>query len=188
MLHAPQNENFKQENIYQICISFRKDTLLVNGVSHSSRSLAPEERVPMIKMLSETWAEPFRSLASLISNETEVKQLDLYDFPPRNRTKFTRSAIVMGDAAHAMTMYRGEGANHAIVDVLDFKEKVLPAMEQNTSRDLLAHALQEFESGVIKRTGPAVQASRQACLDAHDWASLSPTSPLLTRRQMWLAQ
>jgi 2-polyprenyl-6-methoxyphenol hydroxylase-like FAD-dependent oxidoreductase len=188
VLHAPQDEKCEQDLIYQICVSFRVDKPLINGVTQSSTRLAPEERVTMIKTLSQAWAELFRSFASLISEETEVKQLDLYDFPPRSRTKFTRSAIVMGDAAHAMTMYRGEGANHAIVDVLDFKEKIVPALEQDAPRDQLAHALSDFEGGVMKGTAPAVQVSRQACLDAHEWASLSPTSPLLTRRQMWLAQ
>jgi hypothetical protein len=84
-----------------------------------------------------------------------------------------------------MTMYRGEGANHAIVDVLEMNEKVLPYL--NIGREALRGAVCEFEKGVVERTRPAVLASRQACLDAHNWERLmntKPPSPLLTRREM----
>ena len=50
----------------------------------------------------------------------------------------------------------------------------------------LQFALQEYQQSVNKRALPAVLASRQACLDAHNWVNLTPESPLLTRRQMIL--
>lgn len=79
---------------------------------------------------------------------------------------------------------RGEGANHAIVDVLELKETVLSNLGPTPTT--LQSSIQDYEQSVAKRTLPAVLASRQACLDAHDWASLTPASPLLTRRQMIL--
>lgn len=78
---------------------------------------------------------------------------------------------------------RGEGANHAIVDVLGLKEKVLlQAVESNC--DTRKHDLRGFGEDLVARTRPAVLASRKACLDAHDWQALTPDSPLLSRRQM----
>lgn len=79
---------------------------------------------------------------------------------------------------------RGEGANHAIVDVLDFAKMVTPHLKGDASR--LREALDEYEAGVVKRTRPAVLAARQACLDAHDWPSITPSSPLLTKREMYM--
>ena len=79
---------------------------------------------------------------------------------------------------------RGEGANHAIVDVLDFVELVLPHL--STSGGHLRLALDKYEDTVIARARPAVLASRQACLDAHEWGSISGDSPLLSRRVMKL--
>jgi hypothetical protein len=79
---------------------------------------------------------------------------------------------------------RGEGANHAIVDVLELKKNVLPKLDLTAAE--LRPAIQKYQQSMAKRTLPAVLASRQACLDAHDWANLTPASPLLTRRQMIL--
>jgi hypothetical protein len=79
---------------------------------------------------------------------------------------------------------RGEGANHAIVDVLELKKTVLSKF--GPTAPSLQFVIQEYQQGVAKRTLPAVLASRQACLDAHKWANLTSESPLLTRRQMVL--
>jgi hypothetical protein len=84
---------------------------------------------------------------------------------------------------------RGEGANHAIVDVLDLVELVisqLPSPDSATpiaAVDLRA-ALDRYEDRVVGRTRPAVLASRQACIDAHQWSRINEKSPLLSRRMM----
>jgi hypothetical protein len=87
---------------------------------------------------------------------------------------------------------RGEGANHAIVDVLDFVHIVLPHLvvssQPGDSGDTrsLHTAIEKYAETVTARARPAVLASRQACLDAHDWPSISGESPLLSRRVMQL--
>lgn len=87
---------------------------------------------------------------------------------------------------------RGEGANHAIVDVLDLAELVIPHLLPGTESanptavDLRA-ALDRYEDRVVGRARPAVLASRQASLDAHQWARINDKSPLLSRRAMNLA-
>ena len=85
---------------------------------------------------------------------------------------------------------RGEGANHAILDVLDLAELVLPHLlfpEPTESRTDLRAALDRYEDRAVGRTRPAVLASRQACLDAHKWSRITDKSPLLSRRAMNLA-
>lgn len=75
---------------------------------------------------------------------------------------------------------RGEGANHAIFDVLEFAQQVLPHLEDTTVE--LRNAIDRYEDSVVARTRPAVYASRQACIDAHWWERISGNSPLLSRR------
>jgi hypothetical protein len=79
---------------------------------------------------------------------------------------------------------RGEGANHAIVDVLEFAQKVTPRLV--AGGDGLREALDDYEDGVVKRSRPAVLAARRACLDAHDWPRVNPQSPLLSRREKFM--
>ncbi|GKT94858.1 FAD binding domain-containing protein [Colletotrichum tofieldiae] len=81
-----------------------------------------------------------------------------------------------------MAMYRGEGANHAILDVLDFGENVAPKLHASFTE--LRAAMDVYEDKVVARARPGVLASRRACMDAHDWPKISPTSPLLSKREM----
>lgn len=87
------------------------------------------------------------------------------------------------------TTDRGEGANHAIVDVLDFVELVMPQLRAGGADKAAAAvglraALDRYEDRVVARTRPAVLASRQACIDAHQWDRINEKSPLLSRRLM----
>lgn len=163
----------------------------------------------LLRDFAQTWAEPFRGLVLGLNGGTEVKALDLYDCVPPRGLKGNGRVVLMGDALHQMTMCksaillqymkngqwishrkqwlislldRGEGANHAIVDVDDFAEHVTPALKLQASSGELRAALDAYEKAVVDRTRPGVLASRRACLDAHEWMRIDDKSPLLTRR------
>lgn len=59
-------------------------------------------------------------------------------------------------------------------------------MTAHIKSEQLRSALDDYETGVVKRSRPAVLAARRACLDAHDWPRINPQSPLLTRREMFM--
>lgn len=92
------------------------------------------------------------------------------------------SQIRTSDKTRLTSTDRGEGANHAIVDVLDFADRVLPILKQDSDFSPLRESLDEYENAVVKRSRPGVLASRRACLDAHEWKRIGSDSPLLTRR------
>lgn len=101
---------------------------------------------------------------------------------------------------------RGEGANHAIVDVRDFATHVVPILapcslqhthqgvaQAQDSAQALRQALDSYEDAVVSRSRPGVLASRRACLDAHAYSRLfgetaaaGGISPLLSKREMAL--
>jgi len=60
--------------------------------------------VALIKKFANTWAEPFRSLAQRIPDETEVKCLQLADWPPPRGLRTQGSVALVGDAMHPMVM------------------------------------------------------------------------------------
>ncbi len=70
--------------------------------------------------------------------------------------------ILMGDAAHPMSPFRGEGANNAMLDALSLAD-VLTASDGKSLDGKLA----QWESEMLKRTRKAVLDSRQAALDLH---------------------
>lgn len=174
---------------------------------------AREAKMGLMRTFAETWSEPFRSFVLSIPEESEITALKLSDWLPPKGLRSTGRVVLMGDSFHTMTMCTyevsrchiavcywqrsydetdlGEGANHAIVDVLDFAEQLGPQLQQLVTSDTISHnnlraALDKYEDLVVDRSRPAVLASRKACIDAHDWSKTSGDSPLLSRRAMML--
>ncbi|RFU32245.1 hypothetical protein B7463_g4091, partial [Scytalidium lignicola] len=156
------------------------------------------ERHTFLKQLSEKWADPFGPLIRLIPESIEVKTVTLDDWIPEyyggaESNKGRGKVILMGDSGHTMTMYRGEGANHAIMDVYEFSKAVVPTLrnvlsESVSADDLirLAFAAKAYEDAMFKRCWIAVLASRQATIDAHQWERITNHSPLVAKRQKFL--
>lgn len=146
-----------------------------------------DEQLAWMKTLSKDWVEPFKSLVQNIPDDCEILPIHLADWLPRSTTAFDGRVILIGDSAHAMVMYRGEGANHSIVDVarlLDCIRPLLQSSETNIEDVSWKEAIARYESEMIERTEVAVLAARQACLDAHDHTRLDDKSPLVRRRLM----
>ncbi|RKK98431.1 hypothetical protein BFJ71_g6784 [Fusarium oxysporum] len=180
VLDAPGNHaDTNRPYIGQLCVSWPYREGFLNRPSPIEIPETPEEKYKLVQELTLTWAECFRPLASAVSLDSEMKGLKIQDLTPPRDFQTAGRAVLMGDALHAMAMYRGEGANHVIFDVKDFVERVVPALSGDGD---LRSALDEYERVVITRTRPAVLASRRACLDAHNWKRISKMSPLLTKR------
>ncbi|KAK2738252.1 hypothetical protein FQN57_007115 [Myotisia sp. PD_48] len=153
------------------------------------------ERLKLMRSLVDKWAEPFREIVQSIPDGVEAKSISLEDWPtpPRGTwNNFDGKATLIGDAAHAMTMFRGEAGNHGIADVAKFLNLMLPVWKDSTTdggKDATNTMTQKlacdaYEDEMISRANPAVLRSRKACLNAHDYASIHANSPLLTTRKI----
>lgn len=166
-----------------------------------------KDRIAFMKRVASDWAEPFRSMVTQIPGDAEAKVLTLEDWPPPLPEDGVSSwnnhggrATLAGDAAHAMVMYRGEAANHGILDVSEFVSHLSPYLSKPPTVDrkpststpsvageaadnqTLEGLMASYERDMVSRTHPAVLASRQACIDAHDYERINETSPLLSKR------
>ncbi|RFU27369.1 hypothetical protein B7463_g8973, partial [Scytalidium lignicola] len=142
-----------------------------------------KDRIKWLKTISKNWVEPFREIAQDIPDDAEAKIVNLEDWPPVKGAWDNAGGKVtlIGDAAHAMTMYRGEAANHGIADVTELLQHLLPENHSNGVPSL-KERIDAYESGMIERANPAVLRSRQACMDAHDFSRVGPNSPLVAMR------
>ncbi|KAJ4138450.1 hypothetical protein NW768_002284 [Fusarium equiseti] len=183
MLDAPGNhpEN-AHPYVLQMCVSWPYTAGFFGSDTSIEIPETAEEQKKLIHDFAKTWAEPWRSLALSVTVDCDIKGLKIQDLPPPVDFRTSGRAILMGDALHAMAMYRGEGANHVILDVQDFVKEVTPVLQGGCDFSRLRLALDKYEKQVVERTRPAVLASRQACLHAHNWSKISNESPLLTRR------
>ncbi|RYC62294.1 hypothetical protein CHU98_g3907 [Xylaria longipes] len=122
--------------------------------------------------------EVLRRAVESVPDGTRVQEIKLADWPTM---KWEGNGLVtlLGDAAHPMTMYRGEAANHGFLDASKLKEQL---KLWHGGLKTQGQALEDFEAEMRVRAHQAVLLSRQACLDAHDIANLGPDSPLVSRR------
>jgi 2-polyprenyl-6-methoxyphenol hydroxylase-like FAD-dependent oxidoreductase len=199
VLKAPQSpQDIDQSFVYQVCVSGMTDKEPFRSITQRDARARNEERLAMIRTIALDLAEPFRSFLLLVPDDAKVKQLDLDDWSLPRESPAASTYTLVGDAAHAMTMCTfstlyslvqiltvhavlGAGANHAIVDVLELKRMILSNFGPSVSKRTDVEA---YQRSVATRTLPTVLASRQACLEAHDWANLTSTSQLLSARQM----
>ncbi|KAJ5138097.1 hypothetical protein N7526_004330 [Penicillium atrosanguineum] len=146
------------------------------------------DRVALMKKLTDNWAEPFRSLVQNLPEDIEARSIRVEDwlFQP-GRTNVHARAVTLGDAAHTMTMFRGEGANNAIYDVLDLVKRVDMRNSKSFEFEALSTSLAAFEKDIFARVEPSVLKSRQACLDAHQFSKIAG-SPLVTERKIQVTQ
>jgi 2-polyprenyl-6-methoxyphenol hydroxylase-like FAD-dependent oxidoreductase len=109
-------------------------------------------------------------------------EIKLADWPAVEWDSHHGSILLAGDAAHAMTMYRGEAGNHGITDAY---ELILKVDRYLAGEKLWELAATEYCGNVKARAAPAVLLSREACLDAHDFSKIRPDtdSPLLSMRK-----
>jgi 2-polyprenyl-6-methoxyphenol hydroxylase-like FAD-dependent oxidoreductase len=149
------------------------------------------DRVRLMKRIAEGWASPFQDMVSAIPEETEAKSIRLEDWVPPKADDDGWEVIpgadrvaMVGDAAHAMTMFRGEAANHGIMDAKVLLGHLLPAVQSAAAGQTVGvpKALRSYREEMTRRTRPAVLNSRQACLDAHEFGRINDESPLIKRR------
>lgn len=116
------------------------------------------------------------------AHPSDLVEIKLADWPRVQWETNGHRVLLLGDAAHAMTMYRGEAANHGITDVMDLVKEI----DKYESGELpWEQAVDNYCAKVYARAHDAVLLSRQACLDAHDFSKISAdsTSPLLSMRK-----
>ncbi|KAL6365704.1 hypothetical protein LRP88_01705 [Fusarium phalaenopsidis] len=137
------------------------------------------ERLANMKRRATEFNPVLRDVVHRIPEGSEVIEIVLQDWPCPHWDNHHGKITLAGDAAHAMTMYRGEAANHGILDAYRLCKALEAVYRQGKD---LEEAIGEYETELRERTSVAVLLSRQACLDAHDWAGLNENSAVLKKR------
>ncbi|KAH7323464.1 FAD-binding domain-containing protein [Rhexocercosporidium sp. MPI-PUGE-AT-0058] len=138
-----------------------------------------QERIMKMKSMAKVFEARLRKVVEDIPDDSAVLEIKLQDWPTVKWPNFDGKLTLVGDAAHAMTMYRGEAANHGFTDAARLSEQLIAMYRGEISQK---NGIEEFEAEMMPRTHDAVLLSRQACLDAHDLNKLKPESPLVSKR------
>ncbi|CAK7901597.1 hypothetical protein CAAN1_11S03620 [[Candida] anglica] len=119
-----------------------------------------------------------------VEDYNSIVEIKLCDWDAVQWDTHGGKVLLAGDSAHAMTMYRGEAANHGITDVGELI-KIIDSYYSKENEKTWEEATTFYCKGIKERAAPAVLLSRQACIDAHDFSKITPhsTSPLLAIRK-----
>ncbi|KAJ5689849.1 hypothetical protein N7462_004241 [Penicillium macrosclerotiorum] len=140
-----------------------------------------EARLANMKSRAQGFVAFLQEAVERIPAGTPVTEIRLADWECLPWNNHGGRVTLAGDAAHAMTMYRGEAANHGLLDAY-YLVNAIEAIYNGTKT--APEAIGEFEDEMRARTSRAVRLSRQACYDAHDWNRLDETSAILTKRSI----
>ncbi|PMD21926.1 FAD/NAD(P)-binding domain-containing protein [Hyaloscypha hepaticicola] len=136
------------------------------------------EKLQKMKDLADVFEPRLKKAVQNMPQGTEIIEIKLADWPCLKWSSDGKVTLI-GDAAHAMTMYRGEAANHGITDARLLHDQLVEVSVGSISQ---VNAIEKYETEMRDRTSWAVLMSRQACLDAHDFNNLNKESAILARR------
>lgn len=137
------------------------------------------ERVAVMKRRAREFHPSLRKVVDAIPDDSCIIEIKLQDWPCQDWDNHGGRVTLAGDAAHAMTMYRGEAANHGILDARNLTNALKSVASGEAS---IKDALDKYEAELRDRTAPAVLLSREACIMAHDFHGLNENSAVVKRR------
>ena len=122
------------------------------------------------------WHDPIPQIlrATLEANITGYPVYDRKLFDPM-LLKEKGNATLIGDAAHPMSPFKGQGANQALLDALTLARKISVACDQNPQwREIgiRKSVLTEFEEEMARRSASKVEDSAKAAKLLHSEAVL----------------
>jgi 2-polyprenyl-6-methoxyphenol hydroxylase-like FAD-dependent oxidoreductase len=137
-----------------------------------------EDRLRRLKahVKRDGWAEPYKSAIEWIPENTPVlkDQLKIWKTIPWNNQN--GRVTLCGDAAHAMTFHRGQGANNAFYSSHCLVEALKSTHAGSTS---LKDAITAYDESIWKRGANEVQISKAQTFFTHDGLDNFINSPVM---------
>lgn len=129
-------------------------------------------------VVTRQWYAPIREIVSSTPIEKLTYLGGFYDKEPLQHAH-AGTLVLLGDAAHPMSPFRGEGANMAMRDALSFVDVL-----QTTHKGQMEHILARYEHEMLVRTRKFVLESRKAAREMH---SQNPLTRSFLREKLRLA-
>ncbi|KAH7076880.1 hypothetical protein BKA63DRAFT_594450 [Paraphoma chrysanthemicola] len=163
----PDGPDHPESWVFHLAMAWR-------GVARHDLSYA--ERLAIIKEKAMGLAEPARSSFMWIPEGTQVHKADISYWVTEPWENRQGRVTLVGDAAHPMPPYRGQGLNHCITDVFNLVAKI---KQVASAESPLEGAIGAYEEELIPRGSEEVKCSVQNGIMLHDWEKVKQ-SPVFT--------
>ena len=149
----------KEDGAVAWSLSLRAQKGELDGIS---RSVLKERAVAA----TQHWLSPIPEFVQ----QTDPEALIIRGYYDKDPLTFAHQGkvVLLGDAAHPMSPFRGEGANMAMLDALSLAD-LLTQVQPESGDAMIAR----WESEMLTRTRKAVLESRRAAVEMHDANALS---------------
>ncbi|CBF87739.1 hypothetical protein AN1311.2 [Aspergillus nidulans FGSC A4] len=137
------------------------------------------EQLAWLKHMAKHWANPVHDLIYGMPDDSIVQVIRVQEWMPNdaNRRPTDGRITTVGDAAHLMTSFRGENANHGVVDVAQLLALLAPSGNKPTD---LKEVASTYEKEMVQRSRPPTVKAQEACLDANHYSKITSDSPFLS--------
>jgi salicylate hydroxylase len=129
---------------------------------HEFEQLTHSDLQRRVLLATREWYSPIRALLEDTRPEDIAVLGGFYDRDPLRRAH-DGNVVLLGDAAHPMSPFRGEGANMAMLDALVLAD----SLRYFGKDDRLEAAISRYEREMLARTRRAILLSRRAAREMH---------------------
>lgn len=132
--------------------------------------LAKLKPLEVLKLKGRPFFKLLSDIVDALPEHTEAKEVNIVEWPHLRWDNWGSRVTLAGDSAHCMSIYRGEGVNHGVIDACLLGDALKRLEDGELDHD---EALRVYETEMKARGKEAVEVSHQAALDGHNYKKVA---------------
>lgn len=121
------------------------------------------------------WDPSFQE-ALQVTNDEQITARNIYSLPVGHEWRFRPGVTSIGDEAHMMTPFAGQGVNIVMEDAMKLADAIVTAKKMGAEERAVNNSIRLFEVDMFRRAAPVAEHSRRNMEDMY----FTPGAPKTT--------